>query len=82
MTLNDETEITHSDMEADGTVKVYVETPVIGGFHNAWCILPKFRWEEIDGYSDDDIKRFQEIIKPSEQLILKKAAEYSAVRAL
>ena len=27
MTLNDETEIVHSDMNADGTVKVYIETP-------------------------------------------------------
>ena len=27
MTLNDETEIVHSDMNVDGTVKVYIETP-------------------------------------------------------
>ena len=34
MTLNDETEIVHSDMNADGTVKVYIETPdKKDGFH-------------------------------------------------
>lgn len=27
MTLNDDTEITHSEMNVDGTVKVYIETP-------------------------------------------------------
>ena len=36
MTLNDDTEITHSEMKPDGKVKVYIETPDnIGGFHNA-----------------------------------------------
>lgn len=38
MTLNDDTEITHSEMKADGSVKVYIETPdEVGGFHNATC---------------------------------------------
>ena len=27
MTLNDETEIVHSDMQSDGRVKVYIERP-------------------------------------------------------
>ena len=27
MTLNDDTEITHSEMYLDGKVKVYIETP-------------------------------------------------------
>ena len=27
LTLNDETEITHSEMKPDGRVKVYIETP-------------------------------------------------------
>ena len=34
MTLNDDTEITHSEMKPDGRVKVYIETPDdFGGFH-------------------------------------------------
>ena len=52
MTLNDDTEITHSEMKADGKVKVYIETPdEFGGFHNATCWLPDYRWEDIEGYS-------------------------------
>jgi len=27
LTLNDDTEITHSEMKDDGSVKVYIETP-------------------------------------------------------
>lgn len=71
MTLNDNTEITHSNMEADGTVKVYIETPVAGGFHNAWCILPEYKWEEINGYSGSEIEYFQEIIGSTAHLILR-----------
>ena len=53
MTLNDDTEITHSEMRADGRVKVYIETPdEKDGFHNAICYLPDYKWENINGYSD------------------------------
>lgn len=43
MTLNDDTEITHSEMKSDGRVKVYIETPDLkDGFHHAACYLPDF----------------------------------------
>ena len=49
MTLNDDTEITHSEMRADGRVKVYIETPdEKDGFHNAICYLPDYKWENIN----------------------------------
>ena len=42
MTLNDDTEITHSEMKPDGKVKVYIETPDdFGGFHALHPALPK-----------------------------------------
>lgn len=63
LTLDDDTEITHSEMQNDGTVKVYVEKPVEGGFQNAWCILPGYRWEKISGFSDTEIEKFQKIIE-------------------
>ena len=54
MTLNDDTEITHSEMKPDGRVKVYIETPdEKDGFHNATCYLPDYTWEKISGYSDE-----------------------------
>ena len=38
LTLNDDTEITHSEMKENGQVKVYIETPdEKDGFHNVVC---------------------------------------------
>ena len=49
MTLNDDTEITHSEMLPDGKVKVYIEIPDdYGDFHSATCWLPDYKWESID----------------------------------
>ncbi len=47
LTLIDNTEITHSEMKKDGSVKVYIETPDPKDFfHNAVCWLPEYRWED------------------------------------
>ena len=60
MTLNDDTEITHSEMKIDGTVKVYIETPNdTGGFHHATCWLPEYKWQDIKGYSNLEIAYFK-----------------------
>ena len=43
LTLNDDTEITHSEVRPDGRVKVYIETPdEKDGFHDATCYLPVY----------------------------------------
>ena len=39
LTLNDGTEYTHSEMKADGTVLVYVETPDAEDGKNAHLII-------------------------------------------
>ena len=71
MTLNDDTEITHSEMKADGKVKVYIETPdEFGGFHNATCWLPDYRWEDIEGYSDTEMAYFKQLIRNNAHLII------------
>ena len=71
MTLNDDTEITHSEMRPDGRVKVYIETPDDhGGFHNAPCSLPDYTWENISGYSAVEIDYFQRLIRDNAHLIL------------
>lgn len=75
LTLEDNTEIVHSEMLENGIVKVYVEKPVVGGFHNAWCILPEYRWEDICGFSNEDINRFQGIIESTAHLILRFSQE-------
>ena len=43
MTFNDDTEVTHSQMLDDGSVKVYIETPVEDGFKNLTCLLPEYQ---------------------------------------
>ena len=43
LTLDDETEITHSEMLSDHRVKVYVEKPdEKDGFHHMTCYLPSY----------------------------------------
>lgn len=74
MTLNDDTEITHSEMKADGRVKVYIETPIPGGFHDATCWLPDYAWE-IHGYSDSEMNYFKELIRDNAHLIMEFSQE-------
>ena len=71
LTLNDDTEITHSEMLPDGRVKVYIETPDLkDGFHNAVCYLPDYTWENIFGYSDTEISYFEHLIRNNAHLII------------
>ncbi len=71
LTLNDDTEITHSEMKDDGSVKVYIETPDnTGGFHSAVCWLPEYRWENVNGYSATEMAYFRELIQNNAHLIL------------
>ena len=70
MTLNDETEITHSEMKEDGSVAVFIETPVSGGFHSAVCWLPQYKWEKIDGYSEAEMTYFKTLVRNNAHLIL------------
>ena len=58
MTLSDGTGIAHSEMKPDGSVKVYFEKPIDGGFQNATCWLPAYRWENIDGFSEEEAMIF------------------------
>lgn len=76
MTLNDDTEITHSEMKPDGRVKVYIETPDEKYcFKHATCWLPDYSWEDVFQYSDDDINRFTEIIRSMAHLIMEFSQE-------
>lgn len=71
MTLNDDTEITHSEMKSDGRVKVYIETPDLkDGFHNATCYLPDYTWEDITGYSDAELNYYDKLVHDNAHLII------------
>ena len=71
LTLNDETEIVHSEMKEDGTVKVYIEKPDEKDcFHHATCYLPGYKWEDIYGFLENDIQKFTDIIQSTANLIM------------
>lgn len=71
MTLNDGTEIVHSEMNTDGKVKVYIETPDEKDcFHNLTCYLPTYEIIENNGYTPEDIDKFMDIIKSTAHLII------------
>lgn len=75
MTLDDDTEIVHSQLHDDGTVKVYIETPVYGGFHHATCILPGYKWQDVHGYSAAEMKEWDSFTHHNAHLIMQLAAE-------
>ena len=76
LTLNDGTEIVHSEMLDDGTVKVYIEkADEIDGFHSATCYLPSYRWENVVGFSDVEMEKYMEIITSTAHLILRFSRE-------
>ena len=71
LTLNDDTEITHSEMKENGQVKVYIETPdEKDGFHNVVCWLPEYRWENNNGYSEAEMAIFRQLIQNNAHAIL------------
>lgn len=76
MTLNDDTEIVHSEMKPDGRVKVYIERPDEKyGFRHATCWLPDYTWEDIYQFSDEEINRLQKIIESTAHLIMEFSQE-------
>lgn len=76
LTLDDQTEIVHSDLKPDGTIKVYMERPDAAiGFCRATCYLPGYRWEEIEGFTPQEIAHYQEVIESTAHLILEKKSE-------
>lgn len=73
MTLIDNTEIVHSEIiEKDGKeqVEVRIEKPVYEGFYSATCWLPDYKWENIIGFSDTEIRCFQEYIASVAHIIM------------
>lgn len=71
LTLDDNTEIVHSEPKANNEVEVYIEKPSEkDGFHHAECWLPNYRWQNIDGFSDSEIAKYQKIIESTAHLIM------------
>ena len=75
MQLEDNTEIVHSEILGDDRVRVYIETPIVGGFNSAECYLPEYRWNEITGYSNAETEKYQDILESTAHLIFRFAKE-------
>lgn len=72
LTLNDDTEIVHSEMLPSGEVRVYIERPdAQDGFHSATCFLPSYTWKDIDGFAPEEIVEYQKILGSTAHLILR-----------
>lgn len=64
LTLNDNTEIVHSETLQNGEVKIYIETPDDKDcFHYMTCYLPKYRVEDVFGYTPEEQNKYIDIIK-------------------
>ena len=82
MTLNDDTEITHSEMKPDGKVKVYIETPDEKYcFKHATCWLPDYKWEDTKGFSDTEMAYFKQLIRNNAHLIIEFSQEGGILNA-
>lgn len=83
LTLDDQTEIVHSEMLEDNRVKVYLEKPDAEDcFHYATCYLPSYEWQDVFGFSQEDISRYQEVIESTAHLILEFSKEGGFEHAL
>ena len=76
MILADETEIAHSqiiDENGEKKVEVHFERPTENGFDTARCELPTYKWIKIDGFNDEEIKKFEEFLRNNAHLLYKYA---------
>ena len=76
MTLNDDTEITHSEFFPSQRVKVYIEKPDERDcFHHMTCYLPDYTIEDVFGFDEKEIERYMEIVRSTAHLILEFSKE-------
>ena len=72
ITLEDQTEIVHSDIFPDNILIVYVEKPVTDEcFHHGVLRIPEYRWDQIKGFTQEELNQYQEIIRKLEPKLLK-----------
>lgn len=76
MTLADETLITHSHLLGDGekkSVEIHFERPKPYGFDMARCVLPSYEWIIKEGYTDDEIIKFERLLQDGAHTFFKYA---------
>lgn len=80
--LEDDTQVSYSEVREDNTVKVVVERPRDWGFDTAECVLPAFNWVSHEGFSEADLQELDDFVRNNAPLILRFAYEGGRVYAL
>ncbi len=76
LTLDDETEIVHSEMLPDSKVKVYIEKPDEKDcFHHMTCYLPQYETTDVVGFTDEEVRKYMDIIRSTAHLIMEFSKE-------
>ncbi len=78
MKFEDETEVTFShiiEKEEKQIIEVHFERPTEKGFDIARCELPSYQWIKREGYSDEEIRQFEEFLQHNAHLFYKYAKE-------
>ncbi len=78
MTLEDGTEIVHSESMQDSgreKVKVCIEKPVDWGFKSATCWLPDYQWEKVEGFTPEEIDDLQALVQSLAHVIIELARD-------
>lgn len=74
ITLADETEIVHTQVfneNGEEFVEVHFERPSDNGFESARCKLPSYQWILREGFTDKEIRDFEEFLKYNAHLIFR-----------
>lgn len=71
--LPDETQFAYSETRDDGTVKIAIERPRDWGFDTAKCIMPAYRWFEVDGFTQEELDDFESFLRDNAPLIFELA---------
>lgn len=74
------TQFAYSGPYEDGTVDVYVERPCDMGFDSAVCRIPAYRWRDVKGFSDEDLRELDTFVRNNAPLILELAESPSEDR--
>ena len=80
--LADGTRISYGDIRDDGTVPIAVERPVEFDFCEARCSLPLCRWSDVSGFSEDDLRFLEKMIRNNAPLIYELAEQVHAERTV
>ena len=79
MTLENETEINHTELMPNSKVRVYIETPDAEDcFHHLTVWLPDFEIEEVYRYDEAEAAQYLQIVRDNQSAIME-AAERGAL---